>query len=136
MRGLETGADDYITKPFSPKVLLARMKAIRRRLTSAAGDRRRIITAANLVIDLDRHKVLVDNRPIDLTLTEFRLLQLLTRRSGLVFTRSQIVNAIRGDDYIVTDRAVDVQIAGLRKKLGAAAVCIETVRGVGYRFTD
>lgn len=135
VRGLECGADDYIVKPFSPKVLLARMKAIRRRLASAPGDGK-LIEVANLVIDVNRHRVFINETPIELTLTEFRLLQLLAGRRGLVFTRSQIVNAIRGEDYIVTDRAVDVQIVGLRKKLGETGALIETVRGVGYRFRD
>ncbi len=134
--GLELGADDYVPKPFSPKVLLARIKAVLRRQTSPPSNADEVIQTHNLMIDPGRHKVTVDEAPIQLTYTEFRLLQLLASRPGWVFTRYQIVNAVRGEDYVVTDRAVDVQIAGLRKKLGTAGKFIETVRGVGYRFKE
>lgn len=134
--GLELGADDYVTKPFSPKVLIARVAAVLRRRSEPEGEKGRIIEAGSLVINPGRHEVLVRGEPVELTYTEFRLLQLLASRSGWVFTRYQIVNAIRGEDYVVTERSVDVQIVGLRKKLGEAGRFIETVRGVGYKFKD
>jgi two-component system alkaline phosphatase synthesis response regulator PhoP len=134
--GLEVGADDYITKPFSPKVLMARIKTAIRRKTEASSDDSAVITIHNLVIDPGRHQVLINGRPVDLTRTEFQLLHFLARRTGLVFSRFDIINGVKGEDAIVTDRTVDVQIAGLRKKLGAAGQLIETVRGVGYRFKE
>ncbi len=134
--GLELGADDYVTKPFSPKVLLARIRAVLRRRGRPARDKNDVIRVHGITIDPGRHEVRVGDKPIEFTFTEFRLLQLLAARPGWVFTRYQIVNAIRGEDYVVTDRSVDVQVVGLRKKLGAAGACIETVRGVGYRCKD
>jgi two-component system, OmpR family, alkaline phosphatase synthesis response regulator PhoP len=134
--GLEMGADDYIPKPFSPKVLIARIRAVLRRREQPARQKDAIVRIRDLVIDPGRHEVHVGEKPIRLTYTEFKLLQLLANRPGWVFTRYQIVNAIRGQDYVVTDRAVDVQIVGLRKKMGKAGSYIETVRGVGYRFKD
>jgi two-component system phosphate regulon response regulator PhoB len=135
--GLELGADDYMTKPFSPRVLLARVKAALRRIEAAkpeAGSE--TITAHNITIDVARHKVEVGGEDLVLTFTEFRVLQLLVSQPGRVFTRYQIVDAVHGDDYPVTDRSVDVQIVGLRKKLGDAGQYIETVRGIGYRFKE
>lgn len=134
--GLELGADDYITKPFSPKVLIARIRAVLRRRVSEAPEDESTVTIHDLVIHPGRHEVLVKGKPLTLTFTEFKLLHLLARRPGWVFTRYQIVNAVKGDDYAVTDRAVDVQIVGLRRKLGPAGKYIETVRGVGYRFKE
>ncbi len=133
--GLELGADDYITKPFSVKVLIARIRAAFRRKISPTDDTSPI-KITDLVIHPGRHEVMIKDKIIDLTLTEFRLLYLLARRPGWVFTRYQIVNGIHGDDYPVTDRSVDVQIAGLRKKLGNYGSHIETVRGIGYRFRE
>lgn len=134
--GLELGADDYITKPFSPRVLVARIRSVMRRRKVNTSDEQSTLRVHNLVIHPGRHEVLIDDRRIDLTPTEFRLLHLLARRPGWVFTRYQIVNSLHGEDYPVTDRSVDVQCAGLRKKLGNAGKYIETVRGVGYRFQE
>jgi len=132
--GLEVGADDYIVKPFSPRVLLARVRAISRRVKERQQDVKDLIKRGVLEIDNLHHQVRLENKPLDLTLTEFRVLELLARRPGVVFTRYQIVDAVKGEDYPVTDRSVDVQIVGLRKKLGAHSHLVETVRGVGYRF--
>lgn len=134
--GLEMGADDYLVKPFSPKVLVARVKAVLRRRQVSTSDKDRSIRVENLEIHPGRHQALVDGKPISLTFTEFQILHLLAAKPGWVFTRYQIVDQIKGDDYPVTDRAIDVQIVGLRKKLGACGKYIETVRGVGYRFFD
>ena len=134
--GLELGADDYITKPFSPRVLIARVRAALRRRTQPPEDETAVIHIYDLVIHPGRRSVLAADKPVDLTYTEFQVLYLMARRPGWVFTRSQIVDAVRGDDYPVTDRSVDVQIVGLRKKLGPHGIYIETVRGVGYRFRE
>lgn len=132
--GLELGADDYITKPFSPRVLLARLKTALRRNSPTADASAEAIRIGDLLIDPGRHEVHIKNKLVELTLSEFRVLETLARKPGWVFSRDQIVDAVRGQDYAVTDRAVDVQIVGLRKKLGAHCDLIETVRGVGYRF--
>lgn len=134
--GLELGADDYITKPFSPRVMIARIKAVLRRQSQQAQDPERILNIGNLIIDPRRRSVWADDTYIDLTYSEFQILLFLAARPGWVFTRSQIVDAVRGENYPVTDRSVDVQIAGLRKKLGQYSAYIETVRGVGYRFKE
>ncbi|MFZ9033450.1 MAG: response regulator [Anaerohalosphaeraceae bacterium] len=134
--GLEIGADDYITKPFSPRVLLARINAVLRRHDAPAEKDKGMIRIHDLEIDSGRHRVKLKNDPINLTSTEFALLKFLAARPGWVFTRYQIVDAVHGSDYPVTDRSVDVQIVGLRKKLGTAGKYIETVRGVGYRFME
>ncbi len=134
--GLELGADDYITKPFSPKVLVARVRAVLRRKTREIPGHSTVIRIHELQIDPGHHKVLVKDNTIDLTSSEFSLLHFLAARPGWVFTRYQIVNAIHGADYPVTDRSIDVQVVGLRKKLGQAGKYIETVRGIGYRFKE
>jgi two-component system alkaline phosphatase synthesis response regulator PhoP len=134
--GLELGAADYITKPFSPRVLVARLRAVLRRRVTETVSESAPLTIHELVIHPGRHEVLVRNQPADLTVTEFRLLHMLARRPGWVFTRTQIVNGVHGDDYPVSDRSVDVQVVGLRKKLGVSGDYIETVRGVGYRFKE
>ena len=143
--GLNMGADDYITKPFSPKVLLARLRAVLRRAGAQADssadeeeaeEGAGIVEIRDLMIHPGRHEVFVRGGPVELTATEFKLLHFLAQRPGWVFTRQQILDGVHGDNYAITDRAVDVQVVGLRKKLGAAGSYIETVRGVGYRFKE
>jgi two-component system alkaline phosphatase synthesis response regulator PhoP len=134
--GLELGADDYVTKPFSPRVLAARVKAVLRRDRGAPPDPEGPLVVHDIEIHPQRHEVRVAGHPVPLTATEFGLLLFLARRPGWVFTRAQIIEAVKGDDYPVTDRSVDVQVVGLRRKLGSAGELIETVRGVGYRFRE
>ena len=134
--GLELGADDYVAKPFSPRILLARVRAVLRRTSGETTPEEETLTVRELVIHPGRHEVLVQGMAVELTFTEFQVLYSLARRPGWVFTRNQIIDAVRGDDYPVTDRSVDVQIVGLRKKLGPCGDYIETVRGVGYRFKE
>ena len=135
--GLELGANDYISKPFSPKVLVARIRAIlRRRRENATHTPDRIKQEGDLIIDRAKHVVTIKGRPLDLTLSEFELLSFLADKKGWVFTRGQIVDAIRGENYAVTERSIDVVIVGLRKKLKNYASAIETVRGIGYRFKE
>jgi two-component system alkaline phosphatase synthesis response regulator PhoP len=134
--GLELGADDYVTKPFSPRILVARVRAVLRRKQGETPEPLDVVKIHDLVIHAGRREVLVNGKAVHLTFTEFGILNYLVRRPGWVFTRSQIVDAVRGTDYFVTDRSVDVQVAGLRKKLGHSGRFIETVRGVGYRFKE
>lgn len=134
--GLELGADDYIAKPFSPKILLARIRAVLRRKAREESGDTAVLARGDLVIDPARYTLTVRGKGVDLTATEFGLLHFLARKPGWVFTRQQIVDAVKGEDYAVTERSVDVQIVGLRKKLGPSADCIETVRGIGYRFRE
>jgi two-component system alkaline phosphatase synthesis response regulator PhoP len=132
--GLELGADDYLTKPFSPRILLARVKAVLRRQHVDAESRTGVVVQGELVIHPGRHEVRVGEQPVRLTPTEFRMLHMLAQRPGWVFTRYQIVDAVRGDDAGVTERSVDVHIAALRRKLGQHGDVVETIRGVGYRL--
>lgn len=136
LTGLEMGADDYVTKPFSPRILAARIKAVLRRDMLAFPKENSAVKIHNLVVHPGRREVFVDHKPVRLTFTEFGILNALVRRSGWVFTRTQLVDEVRGSEHLVTDRSVDVQIVGLRRKLGPAGAYIETVRGVGYRFKD
>ncbi len=134
--GLELGAEDYIVKPFSPKVLAARIRSVLRRRDPGLTDDAAVVNAGSLSIDPSRREVRADGRPVDLTRTEFTLLHFLARRPGWVFTRAQIIDSVKGSDYPATDRSVDVQVAGLRRKLGDSGGLIETVHGVGYRFKE
>ncbi len=134
--GLEIGADDYIAKPFSPRVLIARIRAVLRRKSNETVGKTESVKVNDLVIHPGRHEVLLKGKPVVLTPTEFRILHFLARRPGWVFTRHQIIDGIGEGDPVVTDRSVDVQIVSIRKKLGAHGKLIETVRGVGYRLKE
>lgn len=137
--GLELGADDYVAKPFSPKVLIARIRAVLRRGVEKPMGRKaksEPVVVGGIVLDAARHEVECGGKPIDLSATEFAILEFLMRNPGWVFSRNQIIDAVKGKDYPVTERSVDVQILGLRKKLGERGERIQTVRGVGYRFLE
>ena len=135
--GLELGADDYLVKPFSVRVLLARVRALLRRMRENAGEsEEKPFTLGPLTIDPARHEVCVKDKPIELTLAEFRILQSLARRPGRVLTRNQLLDLALGQDHFVLDRTIDVHVSALRRKLGEAGQWVETVRGVGYRLKD
>jgi len=133
--GLEIGADDYVTKPFSPRELAARIKAVLRRVAQRqpAID---CIRHGNLAIDLIRHEVVCGDKSVTLTATEFRLLQFLAARPGRVFSRGEIIDAALGKDVAVLDRTIDVHVMSLRRKLGRCGKWIETIRGFGYKFLE
>jgi DNA-binding response OmpR family regulator len=139
VHGLEVGADDYVPKPFRPKILLARVKAVLRRTHGDAsedeGEQDRI-TVKGVTLDRARHELKVDGEDINLTATEFRLLFYLASHPGRVFTRNQLIDSAIGSNALVIDRNIDVHVGSLRKKLGPYRAMIETVRGVGYRFKD
>lgn len=137
--GLELGADDYVVKPYSPKVLAARIRAALRRradLSVQSAEDATVLSRGDLRLDSGRHEVCWQGQVVFLSATEFAILEFLLRNPGWVFSRSQIIDAVKGRDYPVTDRSVDVQILSLRKKLGDGGEMIETVRGVGYRLKD
>ncbi len=132
--GLEMGADDYLPKPFSPKVLVARIHAVLRRRQSVAEADEGTLRRGGLYMNRGTREARLGDMLLSLTYSEFEILYLLARRPGWVYTRNQIVNEVKGEDYPVTERAVDVQMVNLRRKLGDYGDAIETVRGVGYRF--
>jgi two-component system phosphate regulon response regulator PhoB len=134
--GLELGADDYVVKPFSPKVLLAKIKALLRRREEPQADAEPVATFKEMSIHPGRREVLVAGKEVSLTRSEFGIIHLLASKPGWVFTRGQILDVTRGEDVQITERAVDVQVVSLRKKLGLAGAYIETVRGVGYRLKE
>ena len=151
VHGLEVGADDYVTKPFSTREVVARVQAMMRRSRpagSAAGDggeeadsgaddpEFQRVSVAGVVVDPQRHEVLADGTPVRMTRTELRLLHVLLRRPGRVYTREQLVERVMGDNAWVTERTIDVHVRAIRSKLGARADVIETIRGVGYRGRD
>ncbi len=132
--GLELGADDYIAKPFSPKVVVARARAVLRRMTEPVYNEDEVLNFNQLTLHPGRHEVHLAGTPIELTISEFRILHHMARRPGWVFSRYQLVDAVHGENHSVSDRSVDVMIVGLRRKLQECGNLIETVRGVGYRF--
>lgn len=135
--GLELGADDYIVKPFSLRVLSARIKALlRRKSEQNTTNNVALVSFAGIKINVAKHEVHIDNKLVELTSTEFKILLFLAKQPGWVFTRTQIVEAVHGDDYPVTERSIDVQVVNLRKKLANYGDLLETVRGVGYRFKE
>ena len=134
--GLELGADDYVTKPFSPRELILRIKNLLNRQVSSAAEVPVKIVAGPITVDAERHVVLVNGAAVDLTATEFKLLSTLASRRGRVQDREQLLRDVWGYDSYIDTRTVDTHMRRLREKLGAAAGCLETVRGVGYRFCE
>ncbi len=133
--GFSLGADDYVTKPFSLKVLLQRLKALQRRRADD-GEDHHVLSSQGITIDRRRHLACADGEPLNLTLSEFRLLEVLVRQPGRAFSRTELIDAALGEDTMVLERTIDVHIRSLRQKLSGAADLVETVRGVGYRFRD
>ena len=134
--GLGLGADDYVSKPFSPRELMERVKAVLRRGPLQDHQSRERIVVGDVVIDAGRHELRVSKRRVDLTASEFRLLHCLASQPGRVFTRDQLLNRVVGEDTFIDDRNIDVHVGAVRRKLGAHKYLVETVRGVGYRFHD
>ena len=133
--GFSVGADDYVAKPFSVKVLLERIKALLRRREGASSDRS-VVVNQGIMVDRRRYRATAGDRPLDLTPSEFGLLDALIRQPGRVFSRSELIDAALGDDAIVLERTIDVHVRALRQKLIEYAPLIQTVRGVGYRFRE
>ena len=133
--GFSVGTDDYVAKPFSVKVLLERIRALLRRRDGASNDDS-VVVSQGVMVDRDRHRVTIEETPLDLTPSEFGLLGALVRQPGRVFSRSELIDAALGGDSLVLERTIDVHIRSLRKKMGPHAVLVETVRGIGYRFRD
>lgn len=135
--GLEFGADDYMVKPFSPREMLARIKSILRRTTSNTVSSKRMIRkiGEDIQIDLDKYEVIKAGKILDLTTTEFKILELLSERQGWIFSRNQILNHLWGNEKIVVDRTIDVHIRNLRKKMGDSGKLIKNVRGIGYKLS-
>lgn len=134
VEGLELYADDYITKPFEPKILIARINAVLRRKIKSFQKRQNILKFKDLIIDLEAYVVLVEGEKIELTKTEFDIVALLAGKPNQVFTRQRILEQVRNDNYPITERVVDYQLTGIRKKMGRIGNYIKTVRGVGYKF--
>ena len=134
--GFSVGADDYVTKPFSVRVLMERIKALQRRKTAKAEDENDVVSRAGITLDRRRYRVNVDAQPVELTKSEFRLLDTLIRQPGRAFDRTELIDSALGEDTLVLERTIDVHIRALRKKIGPKADAIETVRGVGYRFRE
>jgi len=134
--GFSVGADDYVTKPFSVRVLLERIKALQRRKSTSAEDDSDTVSRAGITLDRRRYRVTVRDTPVELTKSEFRLLDTLIRQPGRAFDRSELIDSALGEDTLVLERTIDVHIRALRKKIGLEAEAIETVRGVGYRFRE
>ncbi|BBO33973.1 phosphate regulon transcriptional regulatory protein PhoB [Lacipirellula parvula] len=133
--GFSVGADDYVSKPFSVKVLLQRINALLRRKEQGTGDRD-VIVSQGIMIDRRRHRATAGDRPLDLTPSEFGLLTALVRQPGRAFSRAELIDVALGDDAIVLERTIDVHIRALRKKMGRYADLVQTVRGIGYRLRD
>jgi two-component system phosphate regulon response regulator PhoB len=133
--GFSMGADDYVTKPFSVKVLVERIKALQRRRLPSPSDGEQL-SSQGIIIDRVRHRAMAGDRPLGLTLSEFRLLEALLRQPGRAFSRAELIDSALGDDAMVLERTIDVHIRSLRQKLGEHADVIETVRGIGYRFRE
>jgi two-component system phosphate regulon response regulator PhoB len=134
--GFSVGADDYVTKPFSVRVLMERIKALQRRKASKPDDEHDVVSRAGITLDRRRYRVSVDGQQVELTKSEFRLLDTLIRQPGRAFDRTELIDSALGEDTLVLERTIDVHIRALRKKIGPNADAIETVRGVGYRFRE
>jgi DNA-binding response OmpR family regulator len=133
--GFSVGTDDYVAKPFSVKVLLERIRALLRRREGGSNDDS-VVVSQGVMVDRDRHRLTIEDQPLDLTPSEFGLLAALVRQPGRVFSRSELIDSALGGDSLVLERTIDVHVRSLRKKMGAHAVLVETVRGIGYRFRD